>query len=211
MVLNIPTDAQELDRLPPEDQARRHLTAVLPTLLPCEAYEVRCLDASVKPAATGPRLFLTSLDDVVEAAMRHRQGWDVFVGLATHSCPSAVAMADCPHDEKHSDHLSRLQTAWGDFDLHDDRETLDGLLTELLAVAVPPTVVVGSGRGVHAYWPLVEPTTEVARVERVNRLIRLRLGADNAIDAARILRVAGTFNHKYGTPLPVRLLEAPGV
>ena len=81
----------------------------------------------------------------------------------------------------------------------------------LTSLILPPSVLVGSGKGVHAYWRLIEPTSELFRVEQVNRGLRRRFGADNAVDAARILRVASTYNFKYGQPVPVRLLLAPDV
>ena len=71
--------------------------------------------------------------------------------------------------------------------------------------------MVSSGAGIHAYWRLNEPTQAMSRVEQVNRSFRVRFGADNAVDAGRILRVAGTFNHKYSEPLPVTLLRCPDV
>jgi hypothetical protein len=141
--------------------------------------------------------------------MLYRENWDVFIGVATRCCPSALTMAQCRHAERGVDHVSRLRVAWGDFDVKS--ETLEAVIEKLSGLALPPDVLVGSGKGVHAYWQLIEPTAEVLRVERVNRGLRLRHGADNAVDAARILRVAGTFNHKYGEPLPVRLLVAPNV
>jgi hypothetical protein len=79
------------------------------------------------------------------------------------------------------------------------------------SLALPPDVLVGSGAGVHSYWVLREPTSEAHRVEAVNKSLRLHFGADNAVDAARILRVAGTYNHKYGEPLPVTLMRCPDV
>jgi hypothetical protein len=202
-----------LDQLPPEEQALLHLQAILPrVILPFEAIEVRCLDARTKPARTGPRLFLPTVEAAVEAAMRYRREWDVFVGVGLRACPTAVEMARCPCDERGANHVSRLQVVWGDFDIEDDgAESPDDLLTRLRGISLPPTVLVRSGRGIHAYWPLSEAATDLATVVAVNRSIRLRFGADTAVDAARILRVAGTFNHKYGAPLPVRLLEAPRV
>ncbi|HLF75989.1 MAG TPA: hypothetical protein VJB57_00725 [Dehalococcoidia bacterium] len=196
--------------LSPAEQARRHLMATLPELLPFEAIEVRCLDIRSKPAGIGPRFFLTSVEEVVEVAMEHRERWDVFYGVGTRACPGALSMSHCQHTEKGADHVSRLNVVWGDFDAKTEEE-FDSVSGILNALALPPTVVVGSGTGLHGYWCLAEPTTELARVERVNRSLRLRLGADNAVDAARILRIAGTFNHKYGEPLPVRLLVAPDV
>src|SRR3990172_4167052 len=68
-------------------------------------------------------------------------------------------------------------------------------------------VIVASGMGAHAYWVLGEPTSDLARVEAINRGVRAKLAGDNAIDAARILRLAGTYNYKHGQRLPVRLVE----
>jgi hypothetical protein len=119
-------------------------------------------------------------------------------------------MSDCRHEEKGGDHVSRLKAIWGDFDAG-SAEELQDQLEYLAGLSLPPNVLVASGTGLHAYWTLLEPTTDLPRVKYVNRGLRLRFGADNAIDPARILRLAGTLNHKYGEPLPVRLLVAPDV
>jgi hypothetical protein len=68
-----------------------------------------------------------------------------------------------------------------------------------------PAIVVRSGSGRHAYWPLWPPLSP-DHVERANRRLAAALGADMAgTDAARILRPPGTFNHKGGTPVGVEL------
>jgi hypothetical protein len=68
-------------------------------------------------------------------------------------------------------------------------------------------MVIGSGTGVHAYWRIPDgPSSDLVRVVGLNRAIRDRFKGDNAIDAARILRLAGTVNHKHGGALLVRLL-----
>ena len=178
--------------------------------MPFEAIEIRCLNTRAQPAAVGPRLFAASTEEAVEAAIRFRNDWDVFFGVGTRACPSALIMSECPHPQKGADHVSRLQAVWGDFDVKEAAaSSTDELMDRLIRLASPPLVVVGSGMGLHCYWPLVEPTKETARVETVNKSLRVRFGADNAVDAARILRVAGTLNHKYGEPLPVRLLRCP--
>jgi hypothetical protein len=199
------------DQLPPEEQALLHLQAILSgVILPFEAIEIRCLDTRTKPARKGPRSFLPTVEGAVDVAMRQRHDWDVFFGVGLRSCPTAVEMAACSCAERGADHVSRLQAVWGDFDIKNEGpDALDKLVARLQAISLPPTVLVGSGRGVHAYWQLAEATKELARVVAVNRSIRLRFGADSAVDSGRILRVAGTLNHKTGDALPVRLLAVP--
>lgn len=67
------------------------------------------------------------------------------------------------------------------------------------------SIVVGSGSGRHAYWPLWPPLRP-AHAERANRRLAHALGADpRACDAARILRPPGTLNHKTDPPQPVEV------
>lgn len=70
----------------------------------------------------------------------------------------------------------------------------------------PPPLIVRSsvGKG-HCYWPLDRPLP-VELIERGNRRLAFYLGADmRATDRARILRVAGTRNHKYAKPQRVAI------
>lgn len=206
--------AVPLADLSPREQARRHLHALFHTGFGIgEWLELRCLDCSVTPARPGPREYFRSVVALIDAAMRYRDQWDVFVGVGIRRCPATPEIARCPHQQRGADHISTLTAAWGDFDVRsaDEPDKPYGSVIEVvdtLTTFVPqPTILVGSGTGVHAYWPLPEPTFELARVEAINRGIRDRLRGDNAVDAARILRVAGTFNYKHGQPLPVRLLR----
>ena len=75
-----------------------------------------------------------------------------------------------------------------------------------LDMRLPPPMVIRSSRGKgHCYWPLSRGVS-LELVERGNRRLAFHLGADpRACDAARILRVAGTFNHKYEEPQRVAL------
>lgn len=65
----------------------------------------------------------------------------------------------------------------------------------------PPPLVVRSSPGkAHCYWPLRD-RIPLALLEQANKRLAWHLGADmRATDAARILRVPGTRNHKYGEP-----------
>jgi len=68
---------------------------------------------------------------------------------------------------------------------------------------IKPSVVVFSGGGLHVYWFLREPIDlqapgEAERVKELLRRLALAVGGDLAVaEAARILRVPGTFNYKY--------------
>lgn len=209
-------DALPPDRLGPVEQARRQLFGIFRgDLLAGEWYELRCLDCTARPARPGPRLYLRSRTALADEAMRLRDRWDVFVGVGLRRCPATLDLRACPHRERGADHIARLPAAWGDFDVAGEDEpdkphaSLHTLLQALRATVPSPAVLVGSGRGVHAYWPLPTPTHELDRIEALNRSIRARLGGDNAVDRARVLRLAGTWNRKHGAPLPVRLLEVP--
>jgi hypothetical protein len=60
-----------------------------------------------------------------------------------------------------------------------------------------PTLVIASGHGVHAYWRLAEPITDMALWTRWQKRLIALLGSDGAIhDPARIMRLPGFLNHK---------------
>lgn len=64
----------------------------------------------------------------------------------------------------------------------------------VLGFSPPPTVVVFSGGGYHAYWKLKEPTDDLVRVEAINMAVAKALGGDNCHNIDRIMRVADTVN-----------------
>lgn len=79
-------------------------------------------------------------------------------------------------------------------------------------IGLPRPLLVNSGRGLHAYWPL---TSEVTREEWepvAERLRALCVTHDFHIDgkvfeAARVLRVPGTYNFKDNPPTPVEIIS----
>jgi hypothetical protein len=100
--------------------------------------------------------------------------------------------------------LARSWTLWADCDT---QESID----ELGAFVPQPAIVVRSGRGLHAYWPLTAPVTPAA-VEQGNRRLAHRLGAcESAVtNAAAILRPPTTTNFKYDPPAAVVLERFTG-
>jgi uncharacterized protein (DUF927 family) len=84
------------------------------------------------------------------------------------------------------------------------------------AAELPEPYVVNSGRGIHAYWPFDHDISAAEWRPLARRFKQLcvdhKLGIDLTVtsDAARILRMVDTENHKVSPPLPVQLL-ATGV
>ena len=198
-----------LPLLPPAEQARRQLSVFFEHGFEVgEFIEIRCLHCHGDRTRPGPRAYFRSVADAVDFAMQQRDACDVFFGVGLRRCPAVNHIDQCPHKERGRDHVSRLSAVWGDFDVANENETAADIAARLRGGGNVPKMLVQSGKGLHAYWDL-DPTSDLDGIERTNRAIRDGLGADNAVDAPRILRVAGTFNYKYDEPLPVLLLTAP--
>lgn len=102
-----------------------------------------------------------------------------------------------------------------------DLPTEDEARTLLAEFPLPPSIIVHSGGGLHAYWLFskfwvingeADRKQAAALVEEFQRgFIALAAShgwkLDNTSDLARVLRVPGTCNHKSGQPVPVRVLE----
>lgn len=78
-----------------------------------------------------------------------------------------------------------------------------------------PNIIVDSGHGIHCYWTLTTPIPIAQWHSMADRLKELcvehNFAADGAItaDAARILRVPGTYNYKDPShPIPCRIVKA---
>jgi len=178
---------------------------------PGEAIEIRCLDASCVPAGRGPRRFFGNHAEALSFALAQREAWDVFVGVGLRRCPKTGDMRTCRCTVKGGNaHISRLTAAYVDLDVGKAGATVDEIVDRLMGERLQPAIIVASGRGVHGYWTFDEPTADLELVRRINQGLRDRFGGDNAVDPARILRLAGTLHHKQAPALPVRLIRAVG-
>ncbi|MDI6026157.1 hypothetical protein QBK99_08150 [Corticibacterium sp. UT-5YL-CI-8] len=72
------------------------------------------------------------------------------------------------------------------------------------------SVIIDSGHGWHALWLLTTPDVDTERAERVNRALLARYGGDvGTHNRDRLLRVAGTLNHKRAPVVPCRDRSLP--
>lgn len=100
----------------------------------------------------------------------------------------------------------------------DTREALDALKAFVSETGMPtPSAVVASGSGgFHVHWALDKALSRDEWQVLANALAKatqehgLKCDSQCTIDAARILRVPETFNHKSEEPKPVKLLSLGG-
>lgn len=120
-------------------------------------------------------------------------GWDVYFGVL-------------PRQSRHgtSGNIALDQVLlWADFDGKDHKFAA---FDRMMRVRPVPQVVIDSGYGYHAYWFLREPIhREIAR--QIMRGMSILHKSDHTYDAARILRVPETSNHKNGTAVRVRPIK----
>ena len=155
------------------------------------------------------QIFVETLDEV-EALVNEltEKKRDIFFGLAKFGTPNERTQANAV----------RVKALWLDIDCGEEKHYIDR--NEAIAdlgrfckeLGLPRPTIVGSGGGVHVYWPLEEAITiEQWRpvAESLKALCtRHDLKADPAVtaDAARILRIPGTLNHKTAEPRPVEII-----
>ncbi len=71
----------------------------------------------------------------------------------------------------------------------------DATLMKLRGARLPPSVIVHSGGGYHAYWLLDEPTRDLNIARQVLQGLARTFGGDS-LSPAQSLRLPGTVNHK---------------
>jgi hypothetical protein len=151
-------------------------------------FELRPLTPDGQPAVRD-RAFVPvrQVDEAIRLIFEQAPRLNAYVGAAPRTCESGSAAA-----------VGGVHTLWADLDGH-------GPLARLLKFRPAPTIVIlsGSPSCVHCYWALRSPISPTG-AHRGNRRLALELGGDmNATDPARILRPAGSLNHKHDPPAEV--------
>lgn len=130
-------------------------------------------------------------DRAVRAIVNRSDVTDVYVGAAPRIARKGIA-----------DAVKRVWALWADCDSVESVESLWNFRPL-------PSIVIRSGTDnhLHAWWQLSGAVTPEQAV-RANRRLALTLGADRAAtDAARIMRPAGSLNHKTSPPRPVECVR----
>jgi P4 family phage/plasmid primase-like protien len=173
------------------------------------AIEIRALSNS-----GGAKPLLGGTPDLIRAhcSTWDKPGWGVFFGCCTRirGRPTG-SRAD----------LAELVALHVDIDAYKHGFSKEEIVAALKSCPIPPTVIVDSGGGIHAYWLLREPLdvrlpadgpdTIKEDVDAVLRQLAGVFAGDPAVcEIARVMRLVGTHNTKDGTLRPVVLLDASG-
>ena len=130
----------------------------------------------------------------------------------------ALASFTDPVHGRTADNAAYLRSFFLDLDCgtgkpyRDRADAVTALSIFITQTGLPEPTLVGSGGGLHVYWPLdadIDAATWVVHAKMLKSLcIREKLHADPAVtaDAARILRVPDTDNYKEATPRPVEVI-----
>jgi hypothetical protein len=128
---------------------------------------------------------------------RSRQGADVYFGVLSRLRRSG----------KSEDCAPETSVLWGDVDAKNFVDGKPGPLRAVNGLGPVPQVLIDSGGGLHAYWLLNEPVP-FDQARRAMEYIAQAVNGDATYDAARVLRVPGTINRKYGNYARVLRLDA---
>jgi len=175
-------------------KAKQYMDLLHHELAAEERIEVRYREAN--GSGSMRQQFLSTVEEAVDAAIRFAQTSDVYVGVAPRRGEDGTKSG-----------VSRIPALWADLDLKGDY-TRQRRSEQLKELTCRPSMVVWSGNGYHAYWLLEEPAEskeDLETAERVMGLLAAGLEGDPVQDRSRILRVPGTFNHKYDEPQTVLL------
>ena len=165
---------------------------------------------------------LLATREEVDALVQGRaaQGWNMFFGVAKYATDA----------NRTKENVQGLKAFWLDIDCGEakakpDPKTgrPDGYVNQATGLAalqrfcrtvgLPRPVLVNSGRGIHAYWPLTGTVTREQWEPVAERLRKLCNTHDLYVDpsvfeVARILRIPGTFNYKDDPPHEVTVISA---
>jgi len=119
---------------------------------------------------------------------------NVYIGMFGHNSKDATA-----------DTATSAGAVWADFD---DTGDAAEVMARIRSAGLPnPSIIVSSGHGIHAYW-LLAKRARPGEVVPVLRALAVALGSDGGVcDAARIMRLPGSMNHKGSPAVPCSILS----
>lgn len=117
-----------------------------------------------------------------------------------------------PGAKRTKDGVAEISFLHADIDFKDIIDQAADVERKLSMLRLPPSIIVASGNGLHAYWLLREALTsaDIERIESALRLLADTVGGDLSVcEIARLMRLPGTHNTKNGQrhPVTIKTLE----
>lgn len=143
------------------------------------------------------RLFSSDVDEMLEWLEKYRDEYNLYVGVNPRATKGGTNEA-----------VKRSYWVWIDIDSKKVNDvTPDKILKSVMSrIVLPPHMVVNTGGGVHLYYRTVG-TEDLKEVQRVCNALAAKINGDPLGDAARVFRIPGTFNYKYGEPRQATLVH----
>ncbi len=124
-----------------------------------------------------------------------------------HHCYFGVCPRVRPQGDKAS--VTHAPGLWADLDFKRFYDGEAGALRKLSKFPLSPSWIISTGGGYHVYWQLKQAVRADAAFEgRLKGIVRTLDADPAATDRSRVLRLPGTFNHKY-PDCQVRILKWP--
>jgi RepB DNA-primase from phage plasmid len=145
---------------------------------------------------SGERIFTRDYRQLSRFIKRHLDS-DVFFGVATR-WRLGGSKADC----------AVTPALWVDIDWKDFAGGEKEAARHLKLFALPPSIIVCSGHGLHLYWLLEKPVPADSLIESYLKGLAAALQGDRgSAEIARVLRVPGTFNYKRAKSVSVTCVK----
>lgn len=171
---------------------------------------------------------LSEIDVLVEQALHaSKDGLSVYINICPQDQEAAYAKKGNIYTRGDEYTVVAVPGFWIDIDIkgpgHSKSnlpETMEDALQLLEAVPFPPSMIVSTGGGIHAYWILEEPFYVTDNVQRdkaksisahiqssiIRNAKEKGLAVDNTKDLARLYRMAGSVNRK-NDPKLVKIMQ----
>ena len=165
-----------------------------------------CIAAYTNERGAGaPQNIYTRASSKIEAFVKanDKPGWAVYLGVN----PVLAGKV------RNKDNIAEIIVLHSDIDFKGLVEGREAIIEALKRLPMPPSLVIFSGHGIHAYWLLKEPmpTSDKDRVEACLKQIARVLAGDPAVcEIARVMRLPGSHNSKGNDWLEVEDLGFRG-
>lgn len=124
----------------------------------------------------------------------------------------AVSTIKDPNKKRGKDNVAEISMLHADIDQKDVDDTQADVERKLKTLRHPPSMVVSSGHGSHAYWLLTESIVDpdVESFEALLKQLSDVVGGDLQVcEIARVMRLPGSHNTKNGEMKRVEIVHAP--